>query len=230
MAFGARSGATPTRRPAQYGREILQRNLWWSVAALITFGISGLLGLAAGVRGLPAALIAVAGIVAVLLVNRLVTPGLERRHRGVLGEEKVGAILDGQTSQGWLTVHDVSTGRGNIDHIAVGPGGLLTIETKSHRGKVSAEHVSEAWLKQAYAERKALERLVGVPADGLLVLSEAYIVGTAVSRQRGVLVLPARMLVAHLAWREPVYTPEEVVDLHARVVTALDSGAGPGHR
>lgn len=57
------------------------------------------------------------------------------------------------------------------------PGGLLAIETKSRRGKVSAEHVSEAWLKQAYAERKALERLVGVPVDALLVLSDAYIWG-----------------------------------------------------
>jgi hypothetical protein len=230
MEFGTKAGDAPARRPAQYGREVLQRNVWWSVAALIAFGMSGVFALAVGVRGLPAALIAVAGIVAGLLVNRLVTPGLERRHRGVLGEERVGAILDGQASQGWLTVHDASTGRGNIDHIAVGPGGLLTIETKSHRGKVSAEHVSEAWLKQAYAERKALERMVGVPADGLLVLSEAYVVGAAVSRQRGVLVMPARMLPGHLARREPVYTPEEVVDLHARVVSALDSGAASGHR
>jgi hypothetical protein len=29
------------------------------------------------------------------------------------------------------------TGQGNIDHIAIGPGGLLTIETKSYAGKVS---------------------------------------------------------------------------------------------
>ncbi len=188
--------------------------------------MSGLLALAVGIRGLPAALIAVAGIVAVLLVDRLVTPGLDRRHRGVRGEEKVGAILDRQVSQGWLTIHDVWTGRGNIDHIAIGPGGLLTIETKSYAGKVSDKHVSETWLKQAYAERKMLERLVGVPVDGLLVLSDAYILGAAVSRRRGVLVLPARMLAAHLVRRDLVYTPEEVVNLHARVVNALDSGAG----
>jgi hypothetical protein len=194
---------------------------------LIALGTLGLLALAVGIRGLPALLVAVAGLVAALLVDRLVTPGLERRHRGVQGEEKVGAILDGQASKGWLTVHDATTGRGNIDHIAVGPGGLLAIETKSHRGKVSAEHVSEPWLKQAYAERKALEELVGMPVDGLLVLSEAYIVGAAVSRQRGVLVLPARMLAGHLAKREQLYTPEKVAEVHARVVNALDSGAGP---
>jgi len=224
MAFDGGPGKS-ARRPAQYGRYVLRRNVWWSVATMIAVSMSGLLALAVGVRGVAAAVIAVAGLVAVLLVNRLVTPGLERRYRGVQGEEKVGAILDGQASEGWLTVHDAWTGRGNIDHIAVGPGGLLAIETKSHRGKVAAERVSKAWLKQAYAERKALEELVGAPVDGLLVLSEAYILGEAVSRQRGVLVLPSRMLAGHLARRKPVYTPDEVVDLHTRVVRLLGSRA-----
>jgi hypothetical protein len=33
-------------------------------------------------------------------------------------------------------------GRANIDHIAVGPGGVTVIDTKTHRGKVRVAHVS----------------------------------------------------------------------------------------
>lgn len=34
-------------------------------------------------------------------------------------------------------IHDFDTGRGNIDHILVGPKGIITLELKSHRGKVT---------------------------------------------------------------------------------------------
>ena len=52
----------------------------------------------------------------------------------------------------------------------------------------------------------------------------------AVSRQHGVLVMPARMLAGHLASGDAVYTSEEVAELHVRVVNALCSRAALGHR
>src|SRR3989442_2369428 len=61
----------------------------------------------------------------------------DRRHRGVRGEEKVGAILDGQSSHGWLTVHDASTGQGNIDHIAIGPGDRKSTRLNSSHVRIS---------------------------------------------------------------------------------------------
>ncbi|HMF87859.1 MAG TPA: nuclease-related domain-containing protein, partial [Gemmatimonadaceae bacterium] len=48
---------------------------------------------------------------------------------------------------------------GNLDHILVGPGGLFTIETKSHRGRFSIDHIDPAMLRQAYAQKKLLERI-----------------------------------------------------------------------
>ena len=61
------------------------------------------------------------------------TPVLSRWCRGAEGEERVGRILEALRSQGWYALHDVQTSRGNIDHVLVGPAGLSTIETKSHR-------------------------------------------------------------------------------------------------
>jgi Nuclease-related domain len=135
----------------------------------------------------------------------------------------VGGILDGVAAHGWLTVHDASTGRGNIDHIAIGPGGVLTIETKSRHGRISPSRIRQRWLAQAYAERRCLEGLAGVHVDCLLVLSDAYIVGKAVSRRRGVLILPARMLAGHLIRRTPVLTPVQVNERYARIVSALSA-------
>ncbi len=42
----------------------------------------------------------------------------------------VGEILESLTTDGRQVVHDVSFGRGNIDHIVVGPGGLFTAKRR----------------------------------------------------------------------------------------------------
>src|SRR5690348_16911647 len=83
----------------------------------------------------------------------------ENYARGAEGEEAVGELLEGLREQGWRVIHDVSFGRGNIDHIIVGPGGIFTIETKSRGGKVWPDHLDEKMLSQAYAEKKSLEKI-----------------------------------------------------------------------
>ncbi len=160
-------GRADLRKPGQYGREVVRRHAWRWLAALVFLIAAQLPGLVVGVHGAVPAIAEVALIALMLAGDRKINESLDRRVRGAKGEEKVGAILDGLASAGWLTVHDASTGRGNIDHIAIGPGGVLTIETKSHRGRISAARVNQRWLAQAYAERKSLEELVGVGVDCL---------------------------------------------------------------
>ena len=221
MPSESRRDGAAAREPGQYGREVLRRTAWRWFATLVLLAALPLIALAAGAGGL-LVLIAEAAVLGLMVFgDRRVTVGLDRRLRGISGEVKVGAILDGLSADGWLTVHDAWTGRGNIDHIAIGPGGIVTIETKSQRGQIRTSAVSGRWLAQAYAERKRLEELIGERVDALLVLSDAYLVGQPVSRQRGVLVLPARMLAGHLARRKPLLTPEQVETLYTRVVNAL---------
>ncbi len=137
----------------------------------------------------------------------------------------MGAILDSLAERGWFALHDVCIGKGNIDHVVVGPAGVATLETKSSRGRIVPARLDGRWLKQAYAESKALEALIGVRVEPLLVFAEAYMVGKPVLRRRGVLVLPARMLADHLCGREVLHSSAEVQALYTRLVLALDGCA-----
>jgi Nuclease-related domain len=61
----------------------------------------------------------------------------ERAWRvGADGEEAVGARLASLEPHGWRILHAVNVGtRGSdIDHVAVGPGGVYTLNTKTHLG------------------------------------------------------------------------------------------------
>jgi hypothetical protein len=62
---------------------------------------------------------------------------LDARH-GAVAEEAVGN-LQGELPAGYFVVHDFVSKRGNIDHIVISTKGILTVETKSHRGVVTCE-------------------------------------------------------------------------------------------
>jgi Nuclease-related domain len=129
----------------------------------------------------------------------------------------VGRLLDSLAADGWRAVPVAGQ---NVDHVLVGPGGLLTIETTSHGGRIHARSVEPGMLGRVWAQRKVAEPATGLTADPLLVFSRG-VVTPAVSRQRGVLVLSARMLKGHLARRPVVLSRRQVEDLHARLTAAV---------
>ncbi|MGN6255160.1 MAG: nuclease-related domain-containing protein [Solirubrobacterales bacterium] len=141
--------------------------------------------------------------------------------QGAEGEEEVGAILEGLAGDGWHAIHDISLGRGNIDHVLVGPGGLFAIETKSHRGRIPLDRLDEKMLGQAYAEKKTLETITGMKVQPLLVFSRAYLIGSVPARRRGVTVLPARMLAGFLSRRRPAMSAEEARAIRDRLALAV---------
>jgi hypothetical protein len=51
-------------------------------------------------------------------------------QRGALGEMWTGEELD-RLGSGWHVVHDLADGRGNWDHIVVGPPGVFAIDSKN---------------------------------------------------------------------------------------------------
>jgi hypothetical protein len=213
------------RKPGGHGLTILRTHARRCIAAIVTTAVLLIvLGLALWFRSRQFLVVEAAAIVMLLVLDRVMSPRLERRQRGVRGEQRVGAILDSLAEDGWRVLHDAPTVHGNIDHVAVGPAGVVTIETKSHRGRIAVAELDRPWLAQAYAECKHLERLIEEPVDGLLVFSDAYLIGRPVLRRRGVLVLPARLLAQHLRSRRHLLSPEEVDSLYERVTSAL----GPG--
>lgn len=89
-----------------------------------------------------------------------------RWQAGAAGERKVAQALRPLERQGWLIAHDLpkSTG-GNLDHLAAGPSGVFTIETKLKR-------FDKRELAQARAHAQWARSWVHSPVVPVLVIAE----------------------------------------------------------
>lgn len=54
---------------------------------------------------------------------------------GIRGEERVAEVLAVLEGEGFSVIHDIDTGRGNADHVLVGPTGVFVVETKDWGGR-----------------------------------------------------------------------------------------------
>jgi hypothetical protein len=212
----------PTRRTAgQYARATVQRLRLRTLVALGTLAVATeLLGRTFGLHSPWFLASEVALLTSMFVISRYVLPLVERRDRGATGEEQVGALLDGMRAGGWRVIHDASLGRGNVDHILIGAAGIFTIETKSHPGPVRVARVHGETLRQAQAQRRAIERLTGVEVEPLVVYSRAW-VDRPLARRKGVRVVPARMLVRYLGGLEPRLATGQIEGAHGAVAHAL---------
>ncbi|WP_420311280.1 nuclease-related domain-containing protein [Streptomyces sp. YS-B37] len=56
-------------------------------------------------------------------------------YTGLEGERRVGRELERLSSFGWRVLHGVEKNNGgDIDHLLIGPGGVFTVNTKTHQG------------------------------------------------------------------------------------------------
>jgi hypothetical protein len=117
----------------------------------------------------------------------------ERNWRvGADGEETIGAKLEKLTKHGWHVLHAVPIGdRGSdIDHVVIGPGGVFTLNTKTHPGakiwvgqhaiKVNGQSIQYLRNARFEAERTArlLSGAVGRPVEVTPVL--VFLTGTLI--------------------------------------------------
>ncbi len=190
----------------------------WIVAGAIAALLAGWMLL---VPGWILVLVELVAILAFLRVGPKVERDLGRWRRGAEGEEHVGQILEGLSADGWHVLHDVSFGRGNIDHIAIGPSGVFTVETKSHAGRFSVDGLEPKMLSQAYAEKKVLEEKTGIEARPLLVFSRAYLIESPPVTRQGVTIMPARMLPSFFSRQRPTMSREQAREVHDRLAVAV---------
>jgi Nuclease-related domain len=220
-------GHDPTARTAgQHARAMVRR---LRMRTLVTLGVlavaTALLGRMFGLRDLRFLASEIALLASMFVISRYVLPLVEQRDRGATGEEQVGGLLDELAGDQWRVIHDASLGRGNVDHILIGPAGVFTVETKSHPGPVRVGRVHGSTLSQAQAQRKAIERVTGAKVEPLVVFSRAW-VDRPLARRKGVRVLPARMLRGYLKRRAATLTPAQVQEAHERVAAALEEARG----
>jgi hypothetical protein len=212
----------PTRRTAgQYARATVSR---LRIRTLVTLGVlavaTALLGRTFGLHNIWFLASEIALLVSIFVISRHVLPLVERHDRGATGEEQVGGLLEVLSERGWRVIHDASLGRGNVDHILIGPPGIFTIETKSHPGPVTVARVHGEMLRQAQAQSRAIERVAGVEVEPLIVFSRAW-VDRPMARRKGVRVVPARMLLGHLGKLPEMLSPQEIDSAHELVAQAL---------
>jgi len=159
-------------------------------------------------------------LASMFVISRYVLPLVDRRDRGARAEEHVGRLLAELDPEQWCVIHDASLGHGNVDHILIGPGGVFTVETKSHPGPVRVGRVHGTTIRQAQAQRDAVERVTQIKVEPLLVFSRAW-VDRPGRRRKGVRVLPARMLVAHVRSRAKTLSHGDVERARRRLEDAL---------
>lgn len=212
----------PTRRTAgQYARATVLRLRLRTLAILGALAVAtALLGRTFGLHSTLFLASEVALLVSMFVITRYVLPLVERRDRGAAGEEHVGELLDQLAGRGWLVIHDATLGRGNVDHIVIGPPGIFTIETKSHPGPIRVARLHGAMLSQAQAQRRTIERVTGVEVEPLIVFSRAW-VDRPMARRKGVRVLPARMLLGFLGRQPARLSREEIERRYGLVAQAL---------
>jgi hypothetical protein len=216
------AGSDPTRRsPGQYARETVLRLRLRTLVALGVLAVAtALLGRSFGLHDVRFLISELVLLATIFVVLRYVVPLVERRDRGASGEEHVGWLLDEMAESGWEVIHDASLGRGNVDHILIGPGGVFTVETKSTPGPVRVSRLHGGILGQAQAQRRSIERVTGIAVEPLLVFSRAW-VDRPLARRRGVRIVPARMLLGYLSRKEPALSRTEIGRAHSLVVAAL---------
>jgi hypothetical protein len=150
-------------------------------------------------------------------------------RRGAAGERRTARLLAALERHGWAVLHDLALpgSRANLDHLAIGPGGVFVIDSKHYRGRLQLDPSGRLWHGR-YPLAPAL-RAVSFEADqAALVLTDPDVVVVPVMAvhgaqvpwgkvvMNGVPVVAARRLPSMLRQLPAVLGPERVAALAAQ--------------
>lgn len=166
---------------------------------------------------------------ALRLINRWV-PGSETRSwsDGLVGERVTGRRLNRLRSRGWFTLHAVQWASGaDIDHLAIGPAGVFSINSKRHRGKsvwygdsaitVNGSVTRHIAISQSEARRvsRILSKRSGADVPVRPVISVVHAAKLTIkSASPPVLVLAVEHLDRVLSGLAPTLSPDRVAHIY----------------
>jgi hypothetical protein len=203
------------------------RTLPWRLAATLGIGAAG------GVLGslLAPRLSLVLGVLAAVAAGWGLrfrpSPDAVAWRRGAVGERRTARVLAGLEPYGWTVLHDLAIpgSRANIDHLAIGSGGVFVIDSKQYRGRLQLDPSGRLWhgryplaptLRAVSFEADQAAQVLADP-DVVVVVPIVTVHGAQVPWGKvvtdGVPVVSARRLPSMLRALPSVLGPERVVDL-----------------
>jgi hypothetical protein len=202
------------------------RTLPWRVAVILGIGAGG------GVLGsllAPRLGLVLGGLAAVAAgwgLRFRPSPEAVAWRRGSAGERRTARLLDPLERHGWAVLHDLAVPRSkaNIDHLAIGPGGVFVIDSKQYRGRLQLDPSGGLWHGRYplaptlhAVSFEADQAAVVLPDPGLAVVPIVAVHGAQVPWGKvvveGVPVVSARRLPSMLRQLPAVLGPERVTAL-----------------
>jgi hypothetical protein len=205
------------------------RGLPWRAAAVLAAGVAAGL-LAAQLAPRLAGLLAV--VVAVGVGWRLrfqPSPDTRAWRRGAAGERRTARLLTHLERRGWAVLHDLAIpgSPANIDHLVIGPGGVLAIDSKQYRGRLQLDGYGLVWhgrhllvstLRTVLWEADQADEVLGIADIDVAAIVAVH--GASVPwghlQAEWVTVVPARQLANMLEALPPILGPERVAWLADR--------------
>jgi hypothetical protein len=157
-------------------------------------------------------------------------PAIRALRLGIEGERAVGQFFERLRAQGYHVLHDVLAQDFNIDHVLIGPAGVITVETKTwskprrgdakimfdgerlliqskapERDPIAQARAQASWLRRVLAESTGRE----LPVRAVVVFPGWYVERTP-GGPRDVWVLEPKALPAFLAKEPEQLQPEDV--------------------
>jgi hypothetical protein len=214
------------RRAGQFALEKFRRLALWACALLIPAGTVSFF--------VPRSWRLWVGLIALAMiaVAKRIVDRSESWLAGGLGERAVGDALSVLEAEGYVVLHDLDTGRGNVDHVVLGPTGAFVIETKAWKGSVYPakggrqlmcnKRDETRALRQASAEAMEIKkRLRGAAIDtwigAVIVLTRATLPKPVIDFP-GVDVVRVDDVCAHVRAGRRALTSEQIVRGRAAVL------------
>jgi Nuclease-related domain len=225
---GASAQAEYRRRRATE-RAAWTHSLRWRTAAVLAAGLlTGLLAAQLAPHQAPLAIVAAAAALAWRLRFRP-SPDTRAWQRGAKGERRTARLLSPLERYGWAVLHDLAIpgSAANIDHLVIGPGGVLVVDSKQYRGRLRLDHYGMLWHgRHLLVSTLRRTRWAADQADDVLAIAEVQVAavvavhGSSVPWGHvdtdGVTVIPARRVSDLLQALPPVLGPERVAWLADR--------------
>ena len=201
-------------------------SLPWRMAVIVVSGVAG--GLLGSLLA-PRVGLAVGGLAAVMAgwgLRFRPSPDACAWRRGAAGERHTARLLGPLERHGWVILHDLAVpgSWANLDHLAIGPGGVFVIDSKQYRGRLRVDSAGQLWHGR-YPLAPTL-RAVNFEADrAAQILTDPDVVVRPIMAVHGaqvpwgkvlingVPVVPAKRLPSMLRQLPAVLGPQRVADL-----------------